>query len=146
MRFPDAVIEILRQAHWDPNAQRDFDLMSGGYEWSDEGFRDALSKCASADVDPFRCVLGYRASLVLGEPRAELREPWDQLLAVCPDWPGFRPERADPCLAKELNAQNEASLRQLERTATIYARAERIQEIGEQRNKKKWWHFWKKSV
>ncbi len=51
----------------------------------------------------FRFLMGYRASLIRGSPREELRPPWDQLLRECPEWPGFRPERRDSSLATELD-------------------------------------------
>src|SRR5947207_13169923 len=35
----------------------------------------------------------YLASLIKCEPIGEYRRNWEQLRAVCPDWPGFRPER-----------------------------------------------------
>ena len=35
----------------------------------------------------------FRTSLIKDEPIEEYRRNWEQLRAVCPDWPGFRPER-----------------------------------------------------
>jgi hypothetical protein len=63
----------------------------------------------------FRFLMGYRASLIRGIPREELRPPWDQLLR---EWPGFRPERHDPTLAAELDRecrQVDVCVRRIER-------------------------------
>lgn len=100
--FPDAAIEILRQARWSADAERRYELLSGGFAWSDERLGDAAQICVELDSWAFRFVMGYRASLIGNAPRQELKEPWDQLLAQCPEWPGFRPERCDPLLAPEL--------------------------------------------
>ena len=103
MLFPDAAIEILREARWIPDATRSYEIMSGGFHWSDEKLIDISRMCVDLDNWSFRFVIGYRASLIRGEPRDELREPWDQLLNECPDWPGFREERCSSILAEELN-------------------------------------------
>jgi hypothetical protein len=67
--------------------------MSNGPIWDDEFPLAALIVCAKRDNWAFRFVLLYRSSLILGEPREELRAGWDQLARECPKWPGFRPER-----------------------------------------------------
>jgi hypothetical protein len=62
--------------------------------------------------------MGYRASLIRGSPREELRPPWDQLFQECPEWPGFRPERRDPSLANELDRESrrvDVCIRRIER-------------------------------
>lgn len=140
MQFSDSAIAILRSAFWDQDAERSFDLMSGGFMWSDEKFHEALHEC-SDDIGPFRCILAYRASHIRGKPREELRELWDQLLSACPDWPGFRPERLNRSLEDELDAENHASLQQLDHMSEVIERAQRIKAIRDSRNKK-WWHFW----
>ncbi len=134
MLFSDSAIAILREASWDRNARRDLELMSGGFMWSDEKLDEALQKCDDEDVGPFRCVLAYRASLIRGEPRDELREPWDQLLSQCPDWPGFRPERTNCSLEGELESESDASLQQLEHMSEVVERAQRIKAIRDNRN------------
>jgi hypothetical protein len=47
-------------------------------------------------------LLTYRSSLIEGKPSEVYRGPWDQLRAACPQWPGFRPERCSPQLARAL--------------------------------------------
>ncbi len=141
MLFPDAAIIVLREARWSPDADRTFELMSGGFVWSDERLVDVAHICTEVDNWAFRSVIAYRASLIRGVPRTELVEPWDQLRLVCPDWPGFRPERADPSLKKALDAENEEMIRQLEHTSDVCERAQRISAIREKR-KKRWWRLW----
>lgn len=106
MLFPDAAIRILREARWSPDAKRSFEIMSGGFHWSDECLSDVARICVESDNWSFRYVMGYRASLIRSTPRHELREPWDQLSIECPNWPGFRTERCDPSLAQELDRES----------------------------------------
>jgi hypothetical protein len=125
MFFPDAAIRILREARWEPDAKRSYEIMSGGFVWSYERLGEASRICVESDSWAFRYVMGYRASLTHGTPRDELREPWDQLLSECPDWPGFRPERCDPILAPELDERSHkacADLEELNRKINAAAR------------------------
>src|SRR5262249_32865353 len=98
------------QARWNANATYGFEIMSGGFTWSDERLWEVAQLCAGQNNWAFRYVIGDRASLSRGAPRESLRVPWDQLLAECPDWLGFRPQRSSPTLAKELDAESERSL------------------------------------
>lgn len=116
LQFPDAAIEILRRTTWVPAAKRDFDGMAGGFVWEDEFPQEAVAACMQSDNWAFRAVIGYRASLIMGEPREELRAPWDQLAQAHPEWPGFRPERQSGDLKAQMERANErfmASLRRL---------------------------------
>jgi len=103
--FPDEALAILRQARWDANAQRSYEIMSGGFRWSDERLGETAFLCVERGNWAFRYVLGYRASLSRGAPREALQAPWEQLRRECPEWPGFRPERSSPGLAAELDAE-----------------------------------------
>jgi hypothetical protein len=112
--FPEAAIAILRRTQWNPRAACAYEGMSGGLVWGDEFPLDAISACVSVDNWAFRYVLGYRASLIRGTPREELRPPWDQLAQQCPQWPGFRPERRSSELRKLLEAENTRFLADVE--------------------------------
>ncbi len=104
--FPDEALAILREARWDANAQRSYEIMSGGFRWSDERLGNEVAcLCIEQGNWTFRFVLGYRASLSRGAPRKELQAPWEQLKRECPEWPGFRPERSSLSLAVELDAE-----------------------------------------
>lgn len=104
--FPVEALAIFRQATWDANAKRSYDAMSGGFGWSDERLGDVADICIKVGNWAFRYLMGYRASLIRGTPRDELRAAWDQLQREYPDWPGFRPERASPDLAIELKHED----------------------------------------
>ena len=41
----------------------------------------------------YRYLLAYRASITLGEERAEFRPVWDQVSLYAPQWPGLRTDR-----------------------------------------------------
>ena len=84
-----------------------YEVMSGGFAWSDERLSQSATACMCMGAGRFAFLMGYRASLIRGSPREELRPPWDQLLRECPEWPGFRPDRRDSsALATELDREN----------------------------------------
>ncbi len=114
MLIPEQALAVLRQARWDASASRRYEIMSGGFIWSDERLGEVAHLCVEQGNWAFRYVIGYRASLIRGAPREGLRAPWDQLLRECPDWPGFRPERSSPILARELDAESEQACRELD--------------------------------
>lgn len=107
MLFPDAAIKMLRRARWSADAKRSYEILSGGFHWSDECLLEVARVCVESDNWAFRYVISYRASLIRGMPRNELREPWDQLRIECPNWPGFRSERCDHSLAQELDRESQ---------------------------------------
>ena len=96
---PDILTRAIRRCRYSPAATRSAELMSGGFMWSDE-------MPARWYFDPdygytFRLLIGFRASLIRGEPIEGLRPIWDKVRRLCPQWPGFRPERSDPVLREE---------------------------------------------
>lgn len=113
MPKPEVLIPYLRGLRVDPTATRSYEAMSGGFFWSDE--RPAPPYSESASDYAMRFLLGYRASLVRGQPREDLRSVWDAVLAACPGWPGFLPERRSPTLAEELVQTSRRTLRRLEK-------------------------------
>lgn len=68
--------------------------MSGGLLWPDE-FPPLNSPewelVATQWV--YRFLIAYRASITLGQERAEFKPVWDQVAAAAPRWPGLRAER-----------------------------------------------------
>jgi hypothetical protein len=118
MLFPEEALAILHEGRWDANATHSYEVMSGGFAWSDERLSQSATACMAHGSWAFRFLMGYRASLIRGSPRKELRPPWDQLLRECPEWPGFRPERRDPSLATELDRESrqvDVCVRRIER-------------------------------
>jgi hypothetical protein len=88
--------------------------------WSDERPEPGYSEVAGDYA--MRFLFGYRASLVRGQPREDLRSVWEAVLAACPEWPGFLPERCSPALAEELSRASASSFRDLERLGHVLSR------------------------
>jgi len=112
--FPESALVILRQTSWNPEAQCGYEIWSGGLFWDDEFPRVAIDACAHVDSCAYRYVIGYRASVIRGQPREHLVAPWAQLAAACPQWPGFRPERCSPELRPRLDAEETRAISEIE--------------------------------
>lgn len=69
-----------------------YENMSGGLVWSDETHKEMPIEVFWA----LRFIWAYRTSLMLGKPRDELRNLWEQAESVIPQWVGFRMERRQP--------------------------------------------------
>jgi hypothetical protein len=102
MLFPDEALAVLREARHDPDAARAYEAAPGGFVWSDELLHRVHAACAEHDSRADFYLVAYRASVTRGDPIDEFRVPWDQLRSACPDWPGFRPGRSGPRLARSL--------------------------------------------
>lgn len=105
----------------DPQARMNYDLFAGGLFWSDEcpiwdEVRDG------GEIGCWRVLLAYRASLIIGEPRVKFTSTWEQFQSLCPQWPGFAPERRDPSLAGRLRELNEAGTRSWDEANERYER------------------------
>jgi hypothetical protein len=103
-----------------PHARMTYDLYAGGLAWSDEAPAD-WEECIREDGSPafvglgeFRALVNYRSSLIQGTPREEFHDLWTRALQLCPNWPGFLPQRRDPALAPMLHARSDASRRSWE--------------------------------
>jgi hypothetical protein len=97
--LPPKAIEMLRATRHDPNAWRHVELMTASFIWSDE------TGGVPGNLPSIRALFGYRGSLQVGKPDESLREPWDQLLAAYPGWPGFRPERCSAALRDDFKRE-----------------------------------------
>jgi hypothetical protein len=92
--FSEAGLSVLDRQAYSPMARASYDLMSGGLMWPDE-----FPRCGSAawmEISPnwvYRYLMAYRASITLGEERAEFRPVWEQVARHAPHWPGLRAER-----------------------------------------------------
>jgi hypothetical protein len=107
--FPEEALTLLREARYDPDASRGFSREASAFLWSDELLHRARSLCSEQDSRADIHLLTYRSSLIQGEPIEEYRVPWDQLQQAHPDWPGFRPERCTPQLARALKWERRLS-------------------------------------
>lgn len=103
-RFSPAAIAALKQAVWDPKAERLTDLLAGGFFWSDENLHEVSQTGIRKDFTAERMLVAYRASLAMGKPRSVLSEPWEQVCQEAPEWPGLRPERRSSANGEELEA------------------------------------------
>jgi hypothetical protein len=99
--------------------------MSGGFFWSDEKPPSYSDEAADYAL---RFLLGYRASLVRSHPREDLRPVWDAVLAACPQWPRFLPERRSPSLAEELEQASKSSMRSLDRLDRVLSKRKKTRE------------------
>ena len=110
--LPSKAVEMLRAARSGPDAARSVELMTVSFMWAGE------TGGVPGNLPSVRALLGYRGSLQRGQPDESLRGPWDQLLAACPEWPGFRPERCSPALRDELEREYAALAAEFTRAAT----------------------------
>ena len=97
--------EILSGLIYDPEATRSYDIMRGGFVWSDEvPCREKEYAKFLKSIFLLSKVIAYRASLTLSEPREEFKGSWDELFKEVPEWPGFRPERCEGVNIRDLKA------------------------------------------
>lgn len=90
----EEILKVLNGCVYDENATRSYDIMRGGFIWSDElpGSKKN-QKMFVRGIFLLAKVIAYRASLTARNPRNEFEEEWSTLKSVYPSWPGFREER-----------------------------------------------------
>jgi hypothetical protein len=103
MLFPDEALACLREARYDPDARRGFEALTCALHWSDERLPRVARMCMNHGSSAYFYLMVFRSSLIRGKPREEYRRTWDQLMAACPDWPGFRLERCSSELSEHLD-------------------------------------------
>lgn len=99
-------LNALCSSAWWPRIY--YEIMSGALVWSDE----TTSNTPVEVIWALRPIVAYRTSLMMDEPREELKPYWDLGLSLFPKWVGFRPERrqATPKLL-QLYRRGDVSLR-----------------------------------
>jgi hypothetical protein len=112
---PGNAIAILRRATWQPDAERWYEVMSASFWRTDELVNKVADLCAPRGNWAFRFLMGYRGSLIRGEPDDRLKSVWDQVARECPNWPGLRPERNCVSLANELRRKERRRCIEFER-------------------------------
>jgi len=100
--FPEQALAVLRLAQFDAAAGRSLELLSGSFIWDDECYLEFVAYCRDKGCRRYHEPVVYRTSLILGRPDEESRRGWEELLRLCPSWPGFRPERRSESLRPEL--------------------------------------------
>ena len=103
--FPDSAVNVLRATIFDPAARPGLELLSGSLIWDDERYLDFVACCRGGGCSHYWEPVVFRTSLILGRPEDECRPGWEELQRVCPEWPGFRPERRSVSLRGELERQ-----------------------------------------
>ena len=138
---PDAFLEIcqaLDGLEYDPNAQWQFDGMSGAFKFVDESpgaLRDDDRLCFPC-IDLLRCLWGYRLSVVRAAHRSELFDFFRAVRIEAPNWPGFHPDRCSPAMlpvadeCKRRSAELSEGLDELDRRINEQMRAKREQQGG----------------
>jgi len=103
--FPDEALAYLRSASFQETAFPCLEVTSRSLFWSDEAFLEFAAVCHDRGSPWSRTPLVYRSSLIRGQPDEIGRAAWDELRRLCPQWPGFMPERCSPTLRAELERQ-----------------------------------------
>jgi hypothetical protein len=103
--FPEKAIAVLRAARFDPKAKPGLELLSGSLIWDDECYLEFVATCGHYGCMAYWEPVAYRTSLIRGRPDERYRRGWEELLRVCPQWPGFRAQRRDQSLRAELERQ-----------------------------------------
>ncbi len=89
--------QFLNRTTPNTDASLHYDVMSGGYRYSDESPADSLNDFDENLILPLTTLLrflwAFRLSVVRSSPRTELAEWWDSAKALAPNWSGFSPER-----------------------------------------------------
>jgi hypothetical protein len=100
--FPWEAFIPLRDARYDSAATFGLELLSGALVWSDENYLEFAAACRGRDNHRYPEPIAFRASLILGRPRADCQRGWEELRRFVPQWPGFRPERCSADLRSAL--------------------------------------------
>lgn len=121
-----ALATRFEKLRFDPNARREIELFGAAFVWSDEkpSFDELCDELENTIPVTrfFQGLLWYRKSLIQQKPYDPFTEYWDAFRDACPTWPGFRPERCDPCLRDELDADVDAAISKLERVLDVCER------------------------
>jgi hypothetical protein len=108
--FSAAALAVLDRQPFDPTARGSYEMMSGGLIWRDEFPEYGSPEWQLVATDwVYRYLIGYRASITLGEERAELRPVWGQVVQGAPNWPGLREERRGDNARRRLSAARQSS-------------------------------------
>lgn len=121
------ICQFLNRTIPTTDATLHYDVMSGGYRFSDESPADSVRNLDEALILPLitllRCLWAYRLSVVRGTPRVELAEWWNSARSLAPNWCGFLPDR---CREGERQFAQFCDARQTEWEAGVEALERRL--------------------
>jgi hypothetical protein len=103
--FPEEAVALLRAARYDPAARPSLELLSWSFIWDDEGYLEFVPACRVRGCLAYWEPVLFRSSVILGQPDEQCRRGWEELRRLCPEWPGFRPERYHESWRHELERQ-----------------------------------------
>jgi len=86
----------------DPDAKVSYELFAGALVWSDEIPPPGSYSLEDFSPAELRGIWHYRSSLILGNPKENLRASWEAAQQAFPNWPGFDPRRREACWAETL--------------------------------------------
>src|SRR5438046_689514 len=114
----EVLAAMLDKLPVDPQARMGYELLAGGLYWSDEvpkwSFDERTPSQSPPGLRDFRALLNQRSAIILGESQERFQQVWEKAMALCPNWPGFLPNRRDPTLAAECRRRADAGYRSLE--------------------------------
>jgi hypothetical protein len=88
MPISPELLALLRQARYDPSADRGYNHFTGGFLWSDEfpeGFWEvALRLDGWSDCE----LVAHRAAVILGGDVGRFASTWQEVEREAPNWPG----------------------------------------------------------
>lgn len=103
--------KLLLSCSPEPKPKRQFDIMSGGFIWSDE----IPENTPTPIVWRLRPIFGHRAAVSLGNDTSDYEDDWRRLQELCPGWPGFIAERSSTKLRDDLNKEDSKWKRRLDK-------------------------------
>lgn len=104
------------------DATRSLHFQAASFYWSDE-IPEFIDDGYDASIRHFMIyLLSYRKVLMYCESVPQFAPLWSRLKELCPEWPGFRPERADLKLIRELEREMDDAFDRLERACSVQVR------------------------
>lgn len=103
--FSRKAIQILNAMPFDENATYFYELMAGGFLWSDEFPEIDSNKWKDfGHDDVYRYLLAIRREIMLGNEDRKQHPLWKQVKTYAPSWPGLRQERLTGRIVNRLKA------------------------------------------
>ena len=103
--FSSNALTILDSMIYDASATYRYDVMSGGFFWSDEFPERNTPEWKEIQYnDVYRLLLAIRREITLGHMSYESHPLWAQVASEAPNWPGLHHERHRGRIVNRLKA------------------------------------------